>query len=172
MKNITLILLLLIFSHVSGQSCKYQKNEVDEFTKKEILITKEKAVTKVGMGLGVYMTAKGLRIDGAKSIELNIFSPSIFTIQQGGKVMFMTKTKEVIETEFLESSVADYAHLGQVNVTIWHTSSTILLSSDLISRLQNAEITKVRWYTADGYVEKEVKKKQYKNLASIINCIL
>ncbi len=172
MKKIVLVLLLTV-SFGYSQNCKYKKNEVDEFTGSKVIITKDKIFTKIGMGFGTYAIISAKKINDTKYLAVSFSSNTIFTLRKGSLVMFKTENDEIIELSFSESMVADYSssQVGTTNITRWTAKMYFLLSDELVQKFNDIRIKKVRWYTTDGYVEKDVKKKNSKNISKLLNCI-
>jgi hypothetical protein len=171
MKKITLLILffpLLVFS----QKCKFETNEFDEFTKKEVKIVKEKQLTKVGMGFGDFLRFDVRSMDGNKFIRLHIYEDNAFSVRKDGDVMFLTTTDEVITLHYTESTVADYKYFSQMNHTQWSAFPLLYVDEENFQKLINSEIKKVRWYRNDGYLEKEVNPKHTRHLAESLKCLL
>ena len=171
MKNLIILCVLFMGYNSYSQKCKYQRNEIDEFTKSTVIITKYKALTKVGLGFGAYILAQAKSINGSKSIVVFISEPDIFTLNKGDSVMFKTKKGEIIKATFAETKVADVVFSTQYSTTRWHAKSGLVLDGKTYYKLMESEIVKVRWYTSQGYIEREAKKKQYKNLSNLLKCI-
>lgn len=168
------ILLTFLISCIGvyAQKCKYQKNEVDEFTGYNVIVTKEKALTKIGMGLGNYCSVRAESINGDVRLRIRAYSPSIFTIERGDYLMLKTMTGEVIELKFSNSVVADYVMVDQLNATIWNASVYIDIDKNVLKKLYDISLKKVRWYTTEGYIEKDVPKKHSDNLSKLLNCVI
>mgnify|MGYP000327238981 CR=1 FL=1 len=173
MKKLFLLLLTLTFGlSLYSQKCKYLKNEVDEFTGSKIIELKRERITK-SMGSGFNAIDIGLRrVNDKVYISLKLNSPSVFTTERGGKILFKSSTKEIFEFEFIENEVADYESTkSKYNPTNWYTYSYALIDNQMLSKLSELDIVKVRWYTTDGYIDNDVKKKKYRFFENLKRCI-
>lgn len=157
-KNICLI-LLLTSSLFYSQDCKYQRNEVDQFTKNKVVETKfEWLAEQTGYSL--------LKVDSVKFLKLYVESFKVFSIKDGAKLMFLTDKEEPITIVFPKYDISKRGTSSE-----FYISETITLSDEDFKRFQNEKITKVRYYTTEGYIEKNIKEKRANKFRESLKCI-
>lgn len=173
MKKIILsFTFLLIFTSLFSQKCRYKTNEIDEFTKKEVIITNERQLTKVGMGLGNFLRFDARSMDGNKYISLLVFGTKAFALEEGSKVMFLTESGEVITLNYNETVIASGNVQQQLNNRIqWTANALLYVNEENYQRLISSDIAKVRWYTSTGYLEEEVNPKHKSHLSFTLSCL-
>lgn len=172
MKHTTILLLIALISiTATAQKCKYTKNKVDEFTGHNVTITKAKALVITGMGFGVTAGVQLKKINDSKYLVFQVTGPNIFTLQEGSSLMLKTSNDDIIEIPFVNTVIADHTYIATINTTVWSGEQTMVLDADLIAKLSDVEIVKIRWYTSEGYIENEVKRKNQKNISELIACI-
>jgi hypothetical protein len=171
MKKIILIILLSGSFTMFGQNCKYKIDEIDEFTKSRIIETRESLFTISGMGLGFSCGYSLKKINDSRYLKLIITSPSIFTLRKGNKIMFLTDKEETIDLYFPESVVADGAYNSSLKSTHWSAHIYIPISNNINERLLNEKLKKLRVYTADGYIDDDIKEKRAIKFVNYLRCI-
>lgn len=167
MKKFYTFILLFCASFIFSQNCKYLKNEVDEFTGKKVIELKGKFLTKgkgiAGLSNGSFVSLK--QIDNKKYMLINVFTNEIATIEKGSYIMLLTSSKEVIKLPVLKTVISKPVQ------NYWVNEQSIILDENLIEKLINTEIAKVRFQTTDGYIDRNVKKKHFLNISKLIECI-
>lgn len=171
MKKNTFLILVLFSTFIYGQDCKYKRNEVDEFTKDKILETKPELFTISGMGLGFSTSYSLLKINDQKFIKFNVTSPSIFTLQKGSEIMFKVEAENPIILTFPESIVANGSYNTSLKSTHWGGSIVIPINDINYQRLLNEKITKLRVYTANGFIDDDISEKRDKKFKALLTCI-
>lgn len=172
MKKVILVMLIgIIGLTASSQNCKYKRNEIDEFTGNTILTTKTKTTTINGMGFGTSSGVIGHKVNDTRYLKLVISSPSIFSIKDGALLMLKTSKGEIINIPFNDYVVAEGVYIDNLNMTMWTAKPYLVLSDEIYTKLVEAEIVKIRWYTTDGYFEDDVKKKHKNNISDVLKCI-
>ena len=161
MQNIFILLLLAISITTYGQECKYARNEVDQFTKNKVLETKSE-----WLGENIAYTLK--KIDDTKFLRIEMGSYSVFAINDGAKLMFLTDSEDPIELTFPKYEVSKTAPGA---VASQYVAQTINISGDVLTRLQTEKIIKVRFYTTDGFIDKPIKEKRASKFREQLKCI-
>lgn len=161
MKNITFLLLILLTTLSYGQDCKYKRNEVDQFTKNKVLETKSE-----WLGENIAYTLK--KIDDTKYLRIELGSYSVFAINDGAKLMFLTDKDESIELIFPKYEISKTTPGA---VASQYVVETINISGDVLKRLQTEKIIKVRFYTTEGYIDKPIKEKRASKFRDQLKCI-
>jgi|TARA_B110000238_G_C15837725_1_gene315571 hypothetical protein len=163
MKKLLLILLCLPFIGF-GQSCKYQKNEIDKFTKKEIKITKEKILWKNPMGgntLSFYLSS----VNDKKSITIRYSKGSVFTIKNGNSLALLLENGESLNLQTPISVVSTYSGSN------WYAYANYSLPEDAISLLNAHNLTDVRIITTKSFIDKTIKGKKQARIIENLKCI-
>lgn len=161
-----LLLSLLICFPVFSQNCKYEKNEVDEFTGSRIIKLKEKLLAKTSLTTGVSFQIYS--INDTKFIEFTYMSNSVFSFDKDtSRIMLKTKDDEIIEIPFERSDVSDITHSNS-----FYSKQKVVLTDDLVSKLENKSIVKFRLYTSNGYMEEDVKSKNSTYISDDLKCLL
>ena len=163
MKKLLLILLCLPMIGF-GQSCKYQKNEIDKFTKKEIKITKEKILWKNPMGgntLSFYLSS----VSDKKSITIRYSKGSIFTIKNGNSLALLLENGEALNLQTPISVVSTYSGSN------WYAYANYSLSENAISLLNAHNLTDVRIITTNSFIDKTIKGKKQARIIENLKCI-
>ncbi len=165
MKKI-IFLLFLLPAFCFSQNCKYSKNEVDEFTGKSIKTTKQVIVYN---GLFGGLAFKFTKINSSSYLEMGFSELSIITIEKGGALMFILKNGEKIELSAIESKVAT-PYTSQTS-TIWGIEMDYFISDNDLLKLISSPISKLRIYTKQGYIEKEVRENKAVKIQEAAKCI-
>ena len=148
------------------QDCKYERNEIDKFTKQTILETK---YTALWMNIMYSMAFKAGKINNSKYLEMSYSTSSIYSINKGSELMFLMDNDSIIKLTAIESKVADYS--TSKYGTIWYASVAYTLLESDYKMLLNGAIKSIRFYTPKGYIEKQIKKNRSKYLYTILKCI-
>ena len=159
MKHLYLMTLLITSTFVFSQDCKYQRNEVDEFTKNKIIETKFE-----WLGEQTGYTLK--KINNTQILAMYLESFNVFSIKDGAKIMFLTEKEDPITLIFPKYEISKRGKSSE-----FYISENIILSNKEYERLQNETISKVRFYTTDGYIEKNVKEKRASKFRDQLKCI-
>ena len=142
---------------------KLVEDKVDEFTKQTI---KRTSWEKFVGGGGMTVLSTNLRVskvDAAFWIELKMMhSNSVYSIPTDGEFMFKLNTGDVVtlhnhQFEITCSGCGAVGFVGSTGMGM-HTHYAITLEE--IQKLNSAPIEKVRIYTSDGYIEREVSLKE------------
>lgn len=172
MKKITLVLFAIILSVSSySQNCKYKTNEVDDFTKNKILETKEELLTISGMGFGFSTSYNLKKVNENRYLKLNVSSPNIFTIKAGDEIMFKSNNDKPISLKFSETVILEPQYNSSSRSTIWYGFILIPISDENYIRLLQEPISKLRFYTSDGFIDDEIKDKRGKKFKELLKCI-
>lgn len=165
MKTILLIISLCLSSSFSYGQCDYSRNEVDEFTKLKILETNFKVLSYASFQREV-IRIQGVKIGDQRVLRCYFVSQQIFSLDAGSKLMLLNKQGEVITLLNPKYQVAK-----DNGMATWHCIVNYPLDSELYQNLIDFIPTKVRYYTDEGYVQHEVKKKRSKRIMKILSCL-
>lgn len=167
MKNILIIILFIPIIGFS-QKCNYKVNEIDEFTGDKVVATKPIFFSKA-----FYSSVKvsSQSVNDVKALNFELTSTSIFTVNSGSKLLLMTDKDEVITLLFSDTIISSSQYQPVTKLTYWTVSHPFILSNSDFDKLVSENIKKIRWYTTEGYIQNEVKKKKQKVIADILKCI-
>lgn len=159
MKHLYFFVILITSSLLYSQECKYDKNEVDEFTKNKILETK---FEWLGNNFGYNFK----KINDSKFLRIEIHHSKVFSIRDGSKLMFLTEKEEPITILFPKYEISKVSSASNYYVVQY-----LNLSEELLSRFKNEKISKARIYTTDGYLEIDIKDKRSIKFKELLKCI-
>lgn len=159
-----LFLLLLLPVLVSAQNCKYERNEVDKFTKKQVLITQTEIAWKNPMG-GNSLTFKFKKIDWDVLLWMRYSMPSTFAIEKDSKLFLLTAEGSNIELQAMESKVSSN------NSQTSFIEMDYVVTPEILALIRSSLITDIRFYTTDGFIEHTLKENKRGVIASIASCI-
>lgn len=172
MRSSILLFMLLAGLTINAQNCKYAKNEVDKFTNKTILETKQDALGISGMGLGFTSGYSFYKSDDDKYIKFHFTTTgSLFAIREGDNVMMKLENGEVLSLKFSESVIADSSYNSMLKTTIHSLKTLVKLTDDDIETFKNNKIVDIRIYTTDGYIDDDVKEKRAVKFQQLLKCI-
>lgn len=164
MKMYYLFLFLLLSVSINAQ-CKYKKNHIDEFEKKEIKITKQKIIYLN------YLTNAGLtysfeKVGNVRFVRLRWTTHSLRSIYKDKDnlqvILDNGQVYELLSCTYETSSVA-----GEM----WYISPVYHISTHLYEELKKHKIVKYRIHTQQGYTEKELPEKKAKIFQKTLKCI-
>lgn len=164
-----LFLLLMFPAIVTGQ-CKYDKNEVDEFTGQTIIETKYKNVIPHTLGYGWAVELKAISKDDYKYLRAHISNKGYFSIDKGGYFKIKTDSGSIVELKFNNLDIADSRNYGDSQARSDAYANLLLTESDY-HILKTEKIDKIRFLTNDGYVEKEIKNRNKDEIIDLLKCI-
>jgi len=159
MKKIIIAWILVFTSFGYSQNCKYEKNEIDEFTKNKILETKFEWLTP-NQGYAFK------KINKSKNLKIKLNYNSVFSIRKNDKIMFLTENNEPITLLFEETVISNILNLNN-----FYIITLINISDKIVDRFKNESINKIRIYYSDGYLDYDVKEKRAKKFKEILKCI-
>lgn len=165
MKTILLIISLCLSSFFSFGQCDYLRNEVDEFTKLKILETDFKVLSYASFQREV-IRIQGVRINDKRTLRCYFVYPQIFSLEEKSKFMLLNEKGEVITLFNPKQQIAK--HNG---VDAWYCIVNYPLNAELNQSLINFIPVKARYYTNEGYVQHEVKKKRSKKIVEVLSCL-
>ncbi len=164
--KISFMTLMVLFSltNISYSQCKYIRNETDEFTKKVILET-AKVVIKSRDVTGQAMSFHGYKQDANRSLKVKWNTLDMVSVSTGEKLMLKLANNEVVEV------FADKYQVSSPIGNYWTITIYYSISESAFQKLKQSEIVKLRFYTAEGYVDKEVPQNATKKILQMFKCI-
>lgn len=166
MKTILLVIGLTLSVHHTYAQCKYETNEVDKFTKKTVLKTK---YTALWQSMFHALSFKAKKLDTIRFLEMTYSTSYIYSVEKDSKLMFLMGNDSIVTLIAMGYETANGVTAG--TVTIWSAIVDYYLSAKDHAILMSNTIVNVRFYTRNGYIEKDVKNKRGGNLRNILRCI-
>lgn len=166
----TFITTLLFFTALmQSQNCKFEKEEVDEFTNKKIVVVRGSDIFRTSLITGLSFQVS--KINESKFITFSLVSGKLFVLEKGiDKIMIKTKDNQILNIDFDTTVISDIVRNPTTGI-LYFAKQSVALSDNLFNELKNIEVVKVRIYTKEGYIEKEVKKKHSTNISDDLKCI-
>jgi hypothetical protein len=158
------LILFFLQSTFSYSQCKYFRNETDEFTKKVILETAKVVINPRDI-TGQSLNFQGYKQDNSRFFKINWSTLDIISVGKGEKLMLKLQNNEVVEV------FADNYKVSTPIGNYWTITIYYDIFDSVFQKLKQSEVIKLRFYTADGYVDKEVPKGASKKLLQLLNCI-
>jgi len=162
---LSVLCILLSFSGFC-QECKYAENKIDEFTKDTI---KTVGAELMSGGYQRGLLVWGKVINSTRYLYVNYANGSIYSIADGAKYMFLLTNDSIVTLHTDESYIADN-HSSSAGF-FWYAHVSLKLDNSTFNALLSAPLKKLRFYTRDGYVEKEIKEKKRSRLHHVLKCI-
>lgn len=168
-KKAIVLILFMASSLVSLGQCKFKRNEVDEFTKKMIRETKPVSVAGV---FSQNYTIAFKQVNESYYLKFAYGSTGTFAmvIGEGDELMLKFDNDSVLTLESLETESASHYYSQYANST--SISCSYGITMEQIEMIARNKTVKVRFYTTDGYHEKETKSDGVEKMRSNAKCIL
>lgn len=165
-RKIIFATLIFLSFQSFGQNCKYVKNEVDEFTKDEILMTSI-SVLSYGNGQHEVVRTQAVKINGRKAIKCYFVTKSFFAVNENSKFILLDDEKNTYEMNFPEFISSDYDRSWNT----YYLTAMFFPDDELFDDLQNKIFKKLRFYTTKGYVEHDIKNNHLRDFRNSLTCI-
>lgn len=166
--------LLIISALCSTQTLfaqKLKENKVDEFTKNSVKRTSWETLTTNMQFTAQYRLSQ---INKDKLFDFKIIQGGkVLGMKKGEEMMLKLENGEIVTLTSLESATSCVG-CGSTNIVgsaAQGISVTYSLSDEAYSKLTGNKVDKVRIYTTDGYLEKEVKDKAANTLQTTLSLI-
>lgn len=173
MKNALLFTLILFPVLLFSQ--KIERNEIDEFTGKEIIETSWELLTK-DRKAKIASYARYRKIDEILYLDVRMILPyhDFFTVREGDVFYIKFSDDEVIT---LQNNELTFSGIGKGSIGLSGSEANgIFLSFNItsdktIQKLKENQINKIRLYTTNGYMNAEVKEKYSKKMNDLTGLI-
>lgn len=170
-------LTLLIFTQLSfGQKCKFEINEIDEFTGiRKIRTLATKLNSPFNYGFNVFTALAQADSVSVMYVVLNTISPVI--IEEGNKVYFKLSDGSIINTASPKTNVNtkfNFLHIPntQINISSCALTNIYPIDKATLEKISTLGISKIRVEISDGYLECDVTKRADKVFCKTITCFL
>ena len=169
MKKIFSILILL--SSVQSFAQKIVENKIDEFTKHSVKRTSWDGLTRIG-GLNDSFTRLE-KIEDTYWLNLKMMSSNVNSINKDAELMLMTVTDSIVTLYNHEFQITctGCGSIGLVGSSGQGFNISFLISEDKVEYLMKNAVKKIRIYTTDGYIDKEVPEKNQKKFMKQLELI-
>lgn len=169
------ILLFFFISFVFNQplfSQEIERNEVDEFTGKNIIETSWEPMIK---SWSLYSLHRLRKVDDQYYFDFKMMTIGYdpFVVEEGEVLFFKFKDGEVLKLNNAEldfSGTGDGA-IGNTGSNAMGIDLTFGLTNAFLEKLQTKIVTGIRLYTDDGYIEDKVKEKRAKKFRELMKLI-
>lgn len=195
-KLITTICMVSIVATISAQNndCKYEKNELDKFTHKKIVLTKWEYLTTLLGNMKEYVpSVRCLKEDTLKQLILNIdgnyftsFKPtkeeidSAIVVPIGSKAVFLMEDQKSVELTITKNlnSNGDYTspytgdNKSEKFRVHWNIDIYYPLDNNAIKAFTSQGATAIRvFFKNNKYTDYNIHKKKYGAIQHLMNCI-
>lgn len=174
MKKFVLALMLLfsvnMFSQQQGSqsqnNCRYEKNEIDKFTKMVSRITKQQTLNT--RGPEPYLYVKGKNVDGFIGIGLLIQErfPVRYSIKKGDELKLSLTNGEVITVKCVKE-VTPRRYYGNTE----YYANYVFMPDDVQKILAN-KVDAVRIYHSEGYTTVNIVPSRQSVIQNAIRCVM
>lgn len=161
------ILVFLLLSSVTFGQC-LKTDGIDEYTGKYVQLTKEKLLISKGLGFNGGITASVKSIDGSIILLLNISDTNIFTLVRDHEMIFKSKENK-LNVNYPETLIANPVSVS--GITMWTTVVYLPLDENQIQFFLKNEIDGIRYYTDDGYINNNIKRRRGDAILSLLECL-
>lgn len=174
MKKTVLLFTLILFPALIF-SQEIERNEVDEFTGKQIIETSWELLTKDRKS-NIASYSRFRKVDNVLFFDVRMILPyhDFFTVEEGKVFYIKFSDGEVLK--FRNNNLA-FSGIGDGAVGLSGSQANgVYLSFNVINdssmqKLRDSQIEKIRLYTTDGYMEAEVKEKYSENMNELMSLI-
>lgn len=174
MKYIFIVLLSLFTQYSFGQKCKFDINEVDEFTgvrKIQTLATKLNSFFNYGFNIHVALA----QVDTLSGLYVVLTTQKPTTIREGNKVYFKLSDGSIISTASPQTNVdfqGNILFIQNINLSSCSLTNLYPIDKNTLEKISTLGITKVRVEISGGYLECDVTKKADKLFRKTAACFL
>ena len=149
-----LILLVILLTFNTGYSqCKYYRNEIDEFEKIQVIITKEVQVCWPILE-GGYVKFSLRKIDGNTSLLVRIVRKTQHCFNGESELLIMTDDGEITRLPY--TGDFDCSKRLSSSSDFQESYSTYRITREQLLYLQEKKMVKVRIYTSGGALEYDI----------------
>lgn len=186
-----LIAVITMFScFVSAQNCKYEKNEIDKFTKKKVVITKSEKVFATLNTSGFYTVKQDgdnyyiefdylvqTSFSGTSNAEKNI------AIKQNDQLMFLLENDEVVTLTSSKTVQTQMKPNMATQLVNWELNDVSYpITKEQLSTLLSSKTKTLRIYRTIGFdgqnigqqdfMDVDIKKGNQDDMQKLIQCIV
>ncbi len=190
MKSKILFAVAFLSLNTFAQNCKYEKNEVDKFTNKKVVITKQEKVFSTVNTTGFYT----VRQDGdSYYIEFDYLVQTSFSgtsnaekniaIKQNDQLMFLLDNDEVVTLSSSKTVQTQMKPNMATQLINWELNDVSYpVTKEQLSTLQSKKTKTLRIYRTIGYdgqnlgqedfMDVDIKKGNQDDIQALIQCVI
>ncbi|TYA58894.1 hypothetical protein [Formosa maritima] len=162
------IILISLISLSNYSQCKYEKDEIDPFTKKHIIKTKHEVFAFVDYRINV-IRVQGVKVDNQRFLKVWIVMKDSFILAEKDNLMLLSDNEEVITLPFEKSISSDYNNLYYNSG--WYVTNLFKLSEEFYNVLKFGKFKMARVETTKGYVDFNISNSNKDSLQKVLQCI-
>lgn len=168
MKKIIFLLLFVPFIGFA-QECKFEKNEIDPFSKTKVVNTKRRVIVDV---LGRTVVFQFLyNVEPSIKINFSLGGSKEIIVNTNNKVMLLFNNDEVLSFD------NDEEQIGEIKPNLSYMATelnfTFPISIDNLNKIKTIGVKKIRMETKDKTYDFDVfSKKDVAKINGIIDCFL
>jgi len=166
---ITVLFCLSLYAqqqNSQSSNCRYEKNEVDKFTKSLTRITKQQTLNT--RGPEPYLYVKGKNVDGFIGIGLLIQErfPTRYSIKKGDELKIAFTNGEVITVKCVKEATGR-RYYGNTE----YYANYVFMPDDVQKILAN-KIDAIRIYHSEGYTSINIAPSRQLVIQNVIKCVM
>ena len=173
MKKYTQLALLLILFSTNLFAQKIKQREIDEFTKNKVVRTSWETINS---DLKFTCSIRGTIINDSYYLDFKIMMGmgGVFAIPDGESIMLLLENEEVIKIHNPEHTISSVGE-GATGMMGSGSDGVFLsckVAHEQLKSISASNISKVRIYTTDGYVESDINKRKAKKAKKLVELLL
>lgn len=152
------ILSLLVLITTFSNAQMIEESQIDEFTGAMVLKTSTETVV-ANMKKTVFFTCR--KVDSTVMLQVKMMMNQIFSVKEGGMFMLKLVNGEVVTLYNPEFTITcrgcgarGFSGSGAEGISL-----TFYLNNEQVDKLKKNQVSKIRLYTSEGYIEDEIKEK-------------
>jgi hypothetical protein len=190
MKYKILLSLTLASTLSFGQNCKYEKNEIDKFTKKKVVVTKSEKVFATLNTSGFYTVKQDgdnyyiefdylvqTSFSGTSNAEKNI------AIKQNDQLLFLLENDDVVTLTSSKTVQTQMKPNMATQLINWELNDVSYpVTKEQLNTLQSAKTKTLRMYRTIGFdgqnlgqqdfMDVDIKKGNQDDIQKLIQCVI
>lgn len=190
MKHVLLTITAAISINSYAQNCKYEKNEIDKFTKKKVVITKSEKVFATLNTSGFYTVKQDgdnfyiefdylvqTSFSGTSNAEKNI------AVKQNDQLMFLLDNDEVVTLASAKTVQTQMKPNMATQLVNWELNDVSYpVTKEQLNTLQSAKTKTLRIYRTIGFdgqnigqqdfMDVDIKKGNQDDIQKLIQCVV
>lgn len=172
MRKLLIVTLLCTYT-ITSSAQKIVKNTIDEFTKSKIVNTDYEALKQSFKASWQY---RFRLVDNTLILDLVVVlgGGTVFSVKEGQKFMLKMKDEQIITLENHEYTITSRsgAYAGSFGGSnAMGLTLHFIVNKEQQEILNTGELSKIRLYTSDGYIEDEIKSNKAETFRQCLNLI-
>ncbi|MCS7076751.1 MAG: hypothetical protein NZ455_08585 [Bacteroidia bacterium] len=166
MKKLILIFILLFAGFIYAQNCRYEKNEMDKFSKTPTRITRQQTLNT--RGPEPYLYVKGKNVDGSIGIGLLIQErfPTRYTIHKGDELKIALISGEVITVRCIKEDNGR-RYYGRAEYY-----ANYIITPDEVRKIISSKVDAIRIYHSEGYTSINISPNKQMVIPNVLRCVM